>query len=201
MYEKRKHIFTRGAVTHFPLSRRHFLALASSFAVTATSPVLNTSLVAAPRPRFSMRKLALVNIHTQETFEGMYWREGRYDQKALRRLAYVLRDRRNHKQHPLDPEVFDILHRLQTVLGTRKEYQIICGYRSPETNETLRRTSSGVAKKSLHCLGKAIDLRIEGLPLKNLRDAALSLRAGGVGYYPKSNFIHVDKRAKPASWG
>ena len=184
-------------MTEFTLSRRHFLALASSFVAVTASPLA----LSASRPRFSSRKLSLFNLHTQETFEGIYWREGRYDAKALKRLMYVLRDRRNNKQHPLDPALFDILHRLQATLGTKEEYQIICGYRSKETNDKLRRLSSGVAKKSLHCKGKAIDLRLDSIPLKELRNAAVSLKAGGVGYYPNSNFIHVDKRLTPASWG
>lgn len=184
-------------MANFTLSRRHFLALASSFVAVATSPFA----LSAAKPRFSSRKLSLFNIHTLETFEGTYWREGYYDEKALQRLMYVLRDRRNNHQHPIDPGLFDVLHRLQATLGTKEEYQIICGYRSKETNEKLHRLNSGVAKKSLHCKGKAIDLRLDTIPLKDLRNAAMSLQAGGVGYYPKSNFIHIDKRPKPAFWG
>ena len=184
-------------MTQFTFSRRHFLAIASSFVAVTAAPLA----LSAVNPRFSSRKLSLFNIHTLETFEGVYWREGHYDAKALQRLAYVLRDRRNNMQHPIDPGLFDILHRLQATLGTKDEYQIICGYRSKETNQKLRQTSSGVAKKSLHCKGKAIDLRMDTIPLKDLRNAAVSLRTGGVGYYPKSKFIHVDKRLKPTSWG
>jgi uncharacterized protein YcbK (DUF882 family) len=190
----------RSVMSEVSLSRRQFLVLASSFMAVAATPCLNTTLVSAPRPRFSSRKLALFNIHTQETFEGIYWREGHYDEKALARLAHVLRDRRNHQKHAMDPRLFDILHRLNVSLGNKNAYHVICGYRSPATNATLHAKSTGVAKKSLHMQGKAIDLRCEHTSLKDLKDAARSLKAGGVGYYPKSNFVHVDVRPKPAFW-
>lgn len=182
------------------LSRRKFLVLVSSFMAMATAPCFSTTLMPAPRPRFSSRKLALFNIHTKESFEGVYWREGHYDEKALVRLAYLLRDRRNHQQHPIDPHLFDILHRLNINLGNKNAYHVICGYRSPRTNAMLCQKSTGVAKKSLHLKGRAIDIRCEHTPLKELKDAARALKAGGVGYYPKSNFIHVDVRPKPAFW-
>lgn len=181
-------------------SRRKFLVLASSFVAVAASSALAPSFCVTPRPRFSFRKLALYNIHTKEDFEGIYWREGHYDEKALINLAQLLRDRRNNKQHSIDPRLFDTLHRLQATLGTKDPYQVICGYRSKETNASLHKTNHGVAKKSLHMEGKAIDIRLAHTPLKELCKAARSLKAGGVGYYPKSNFIHVDVRAKPAFW-
>jgi uncharacterized protein YcbK (DUF882 family) len=182
------------------VSRRKFLVLASSFMVVAATPGMATSLLPKAGPRFSSRKLALLNVHTQETFEGVYWREGQYDEKALKRLAYLLRDRRNQKQHPIDPHLFDVLHRMDASLGKKEAYQIICGYRSKETNANLRKKSQKVAKRSLHMEGKAIDLHLAHTPLKELRDVARSLKAGGVGYYPKSNFIHIDVRPKPAYW-
>lgn len=188
-------------MTELIVSRRKFLVLASSFMAVSATPCVGGSLLSTPRPRFSDRKLSLFNIHTNESFEGIYWREGHYDQKALKRLAYLLRDRRNHKQHTIDPNLFDILHRLKVTLGTKDGYQIICGYRSKETNATLRKNDRGVAKNSLHCQGKAVDLRLEHTPLKELKNAARSLKAGGVGYYPKSNFVHIDVRPKPAFWG
>ena len=182
------------------LSRRKFLILASSFVATATAPSLAVSVLSKTGPRFSSRKLSLYNIHSREEFEGIYWREGHYEKKALARLAHLLRDRRNHKQHTIDPRLFDVLHRLQSTLDTQDSYHVICGYRSKETNATLHKKNKGVAKNSLHVRGKAIDLRLESIPLKELSNAARSLKAGGVGYYPKSNFIHVDIRPKPAFW-
>ncbi|MBA3814089.1 MAG: YcbK family protein [Alphaproteobacteria bacterium] len=182
------------------LSRRKFLVLGSSFMAVAATPSFATLILPKQSLRFSTRKLALYNIHTGETFEGPYWRENAYDKKALERLTHVLRDRRNNKKLPMDPRLFDALHRLQAKLGTKDPFQVICGYRSPETNAKLHRTSSGVAKNSLHVKGKAIDVSLEHLPLKELSNAARSLKVGGVGYYPKSNFVHIDIRPKPAFW-
>jgi uncharacterized protein YcbK (DUF882 family) len=182
------------------LSRRKFLVLGSSFMAVAATPSLATLILPKSAPRFSIRKLALYNIHTGETFEGTYWRESHYDTKALERLTHVLRDRRNNKKHPIDPRLFDALHRLQSKLGTKDPFQIICGYRSPETNSMLHKKNRGVAKNSLHVKGKAIDVNLGHVSLKELSNAARSLKVGGVGYYPKSNFVHIDIRHKPAFW-
>jgi len=187
-------------VSNLTLSRRRFLILASSTMAMAATPVFTASTLAKKGPRFSSRKLSLYNIHTLEEFEGVYWREGHYDEKALTRLAYLLRDRRNNKEHPMDIRLFDVLHHLQAKLKTTDPYHIICGYRSKETNSKLHKASHGVAKNSLHMQGKAIDLRLEHTPLKELSNAARSLKAGGVGYYAKSDFVHVDVRPKPAFW-
>lgn len=183
------------------LSRRKFLILGASVAATATTPTLATLILPKKTPRFSTRKLALYNIHTGETFEDIYWRENAYDQKALERLTYVLRDWRNNTQHPLDPRLFDALHRLQDKLGSKNPFEIICGYRSKETNAMLHKKNKGVSKNSLHMKGKAIDLTLAHVPLKDLSNAARALKVGGVGYYPKSNFIHIDIRPKLAFWG
>lgn len=189
-------------MTDSTLSRRQFLMLSGAFvAATAVTPLGISSSLALSRPRFSSRKLAFFNIHTLETFEGEYWREGHYNEKALRRLAHLLRDRRNQKEHPMDPKLFDVLHQLQASLGTQDPFHVICGYRSKETNAMLHHTHKGVAKNSLHCKGKAIDICLESVPLKELKNAAVSLKAGGVGYYPRSGFIHMDIRPKPTVWG
>jgi uncharacterized protein YcbK (DUF882 family) len=183
-------------MSELTLSRRKFLVLGSSLMAVAATP----SVAKLITPRFSTRKLSLYNIHTGETFEGTYWRENAYDQKALERLMHVLRDRRNNKKHPIDPRLFDALHRLHTKLGTKNPFQVICGYRSPETNAKLHKASKGVAKNSLHLKGKAIDVNLAHVPLKELSNAARALKVGGVGYYPKSQFIHIDIRPKPAFW-
>jgi uncharacterized protein YcbK (DUF882 family) len=166
----------------------------------AATPSLGKLACVKTPARFSLRKLALYNIHSGETFEGTYWRENTYDAKALERLTHVLRDRRNNKKHPMDPRLFDALYRLQATLGTKDPIQVICGYRSPETNAKLHKTKKGVAKNSLHVKGKAIDINLSHVPLKDLSEAARSLKVGGVGYYPKSNFVHIDIRSKPAFW-
>lgn len=183
------------------VSRRKFLFMASSFVAVAATPTLAVSTLSKTGPRFSSRSLHLLNAHSEEGFQGVYWREGHYDEKALMQLAHLLRDKRNNKEHPIDPHLFDVLHRVQASLGSKNPYHIICGYRSPETNKNLRKKSKGVAQNSLHLKGKAIDLRLTDASLKELRNAARSLKAGGVGYYPKSNFVHIDVRPKPISWG
>ena len=185
-------------MTDITLSRRKFLVLASSFMAMTASPSLIASTLS--RPQFSSRKLSLFNIHTGEDFEGHYWREGHYDEKALLRLTHLLRDRRNNKELPIDPNLFDLMHKLQSTLGSNDPYHIICGYRSKESNAKMHASSKGVAKNSMHIKGKAIDLRLENTSLKELSNAARSLKAGGVGYYPKSNFVHLDIRPKPAFW-
>jgi uncharacterized protein YcbK (DUF882 family) len=187
-------------VSEITLSRRKFLFLATSFVAVTATPGLATSVLSKKRPRFTSRHLCLYNLHTGEEFEGIYWREGEYVKKARERLDYLLRDRRDGQQHKIDARLFDVLHRLQSTLGTEDPYQVICGYRSKTTNDKLHKTRKGVAKNSLHVQGKAIDVRLEHIALKDLSNAARSLKAGGVGYYPKSNFIHVDIRPKPTFW-
>ncbi len=181
-------------------SRRKFLISASSFITITAIPSFATPVLSLARPHFSSRKLSLYNIHSKEDFEGVYWREGHYDEEALLRLAHLLRDRRNNKQYFVDTRLFDVLHHLHSILGTRDPFHVICGYRSPETNAALHKKNKGVAANSLHVKGKAIDIRHEHISLKNLCHSARSLKAGGVGYYPKSNFIHVDIRPKPIFW-
>ncbi|MBY0293279.1 MAG: DUF882 domain-containing protein [Alphaproteobacteria bacterium] len=182
------------------VSRRKFLFLASSLIVVAATPSLAVSVLSKKRPQFSSRKLSLYNIHLKEEFEGIYWREGSYDEKALLRLNHLLRDRRSNEKCQMDARLFDALHRLQSTLGTQDPYHVVCGYRSKKTNAALHKKSKGVAKNSLHVQGKAIDLRLEHMALKDLSQAARSLKVGGVGYYPKSNFVHLDIRPKPAFW-
>jgi len=189
-----------GVLSDLGISRRKFLVAASSFVAVAATPTFVASSLSTLRPQFSSRKLALYNIHTGEDFEGMYWKEGHYDPKALKRLAHLLRDRRNNLEHPMDAKLFDLMHKLQSTLGVKEPYQVICGYRSKQTNAALHKKSKGVAKNSLHMQGKAVDVCLEHTSLKELCQAARSLKAGGVGYYPKSNFVHLDVRPKPAFW-
>lgn len=110
----------------------------------------------------------------------------------LDELRHLLRDFRTGESHPIDPELFDILHRLREATGGQGTYEIISAYRSPHTNEMLRARGNGVAQRSLHMEGRAIDVRLRGVPTRRLREAALALQAGGVGYYPNSDFIHLD---------
>jgi uncharacterized protein YcbK (DUF882 family) len=169
------------------LGRRKFLALTAASAA---------SLVAAPAfamPRMPQsRTLAFQQLHTGEKLDVVYWAEGRYQPGALRRIDWLLRDFRSEDVHPIDPRLLDLLTVLRQRLGTSAPFQVISGYRSPATNAMLASMSEGVATNSLHMQGQAIDIRLPGRPLAALHRTALSLRAGGVGYYPRSNFVHVD---------
>ena len=138
-------------------------------------------------------RLNLYHTHTDERIDIVYRRGNTYIPEAIDRLDHFLRDHRTGDVRNLDPRVFDVLYDLNASLGrTGKEIDIICGYRTPWSNEFLRRTTSGVAKHSQHIEGRAIDIRIPGVSTARLRDAALALDRGGVGYYPRSAFVHVD---------
>lgn len=139
-----------------------------------------------------VRRAALHNLHTGDAFNEVYFADGRYIPDALAEATRVLRDWRNGEERAIDPRLFDALHAINTRLDSTRPFQVISGYRSPRTNAMLNRRSSGVAKHSQHTLGKAIDVRVQGVELRHLRAAALDVSAGGVGYYPVSNFVHVD---------
>jgi uncharacterized protein YcbK (DUF882 family) len=138
------------------------------------------------------RSLAFEHTHTGETLSVTYAVGDSYIPTSLQAINRILRDHRTGTEHPIDPILLDQLHRLAAVTGSSQPFQVICGYRSEATNAMLRSRSRGVAEHSLHLEGQAIDIRLADVPLTDLRDAALSLKAGGVGYYAASNFIHVD---------
>ena len=140
------------------------------------------------------------HIHTHETIAATYWRNGKYDKGAFRELNYFLRDWRTDDIMPIDPQALDFVHGICDRLGVERKVQILCGYRSPKTNAMLRQNSSGVAKKSLHLQGRAIDFRVPGQNLHKVHRAALAMQAGGVGLYTRSDFIHVDTGAV-RNWG
>src|SRR5262249_36989673 len=133
--------------------------------------------------------------HTSETLRVAYRERGELIAGALDEINYFLRDFRNEQMHPIDVALLDELCRLHGVFERRGRFEIISGYRSPQTNEALRHSSKGVAKDSFHLSGRAIDLRLTSAKTDKLRDAAIALRAGGVGYYAESNFVHVDTGA------
>jgi len=138
-------------------------------------------------------RLQLYNTHTAERIELVYRRGDQYVPGALAKLDYFLRDHRTGDVRHFDPRLYDILSDLTSSIGhPGSEIDIICGYRSSSTNESLRAHTTGVAKNSLHIQAEAIDLRMPGIDTLKLRKAALALRRGGVGYYPHSDFIHVD---------
>lgn len=172
--------------------RRQFLRntrkLALTGAVFSILPSVSTASLGIRK-----HQLSLDHTHTAEKLSVVYRLGDQYVNAALSRLNRFLRDHYSGVVGIMDPGLYDILDGVQGALRTDIPYQIISGYRDPHTNERLRKTrGGGVAKKSLHMKGRALDIRLPGVPLDELRDAALSLKAGGVGYYPREQFVHVD---------
>jgi uncharacterized protein YcbK (DUF882 family) len=143
-------------------------------------------------PVLQARRLAFDNLHTGEKLDVAYWENGAYVPGALAAVNHVLRDHRNNEVHYIHPDLLDLLTALSHRLDAGPRFEVISGYRSPATNAMLHAESSEVAKSSLHTQGMAIDIRMAGLNLAYLHNAALSLDLGGVGYYPESDFVHVD---------
>ncbi len=179
-----------------PLSRRAFLRLSTATLVAA--PALSawgTALATTGE-----RKLSFVHTHTSESVSSLaYFQNGSYVDSNLTRLNRLLRDFRSQDVHPIDPGLFDFLYDLQVLADRDEPYEIISGYRSPATNTMLRSQSRGVATRSLHMEGQAIDVRMSGVSCKRLRDLALTMHRGGVGYYASSNFVHLDT-GRVRSW-
>lgn len=138
------------------------------------------------------RTLSFVHTHTGETLTARYFEAGQYRADCLLQVNHLLRDFRTGEVSPIDPSLLDILFDLQVVANREAPFQVISGYRSPATNAMLHRLSEGVAQHSLHLEGRAIDVRLDGFSTKKLADYARSLSRGGVGFYPMSDFTHVD---------
>ncbi|TIQ89922.1 MAG: DUF882 domain-containing protein, partial [Mesorhizobium sp.] len=140
------------------------------------------------------RSLKLYNLHTKEKAEIVFKRGGRYDQAGLKKINVILRDWRRNEPTKMDPRLLDLVWEAYRQSGATDYIQVVCGYRSSSTNSMLRSRSRGVAKKSQHTLGRAMDFYIPGVPLKKLRDIGLRMQGGGVGYYPRSGspFVHMD---------
>ncbi|HLK25217.1 MAG TPA: DUF882 domain-containing protein [Caulobacteraceae bacterium] len=155
-----------------------------------TSPP--TPSIASSGPIASTRSVSLSNLHTGEQMEAVYWADGDYIPDVLDAVNVQLRDFRTGDVYPIHPQLLDLLDSLNSLTGTRSKFQVISGYRSAATNALLRERSEEVAKHSFHMSGMAIDIRLPDVDLSRLHAAALSLGRGGVGYYPYSNFVHVD---------
>lgn len=174
----------------FDTTRRGFLGLGlGAVACGMASPAW--AKFAAPAPR-GTRALAFHNLHTGERLSIAYWKDGAYDRAAWGQINHILRDHYSGEASVMNLGLMDLLHDLQGKLGTDRPVEIISGYRSPTTNKHLAAASSGVAKGSYHMRGMAIDVRMDGIPLSTLRNAALGMGRGGVGYYPSSQFVHLD---------
>jgi uncharacterized protein YcbK (DUF882 family) len=168
-------------------SRRRFLQRAAGCAGLLLAP-----LGAVGAQASAARRVSFVHTHTGEMLAADYCRGGVYQANGLAQVDRLLRDFRNGEMHPIDPRLLDILYELQVRADREMTYEVISGYRSPQTNAALNRASSGVAARSLHMEGRAIDVRATGIPTRKLRDFALSLRSGGVGFYARPDFLHLD---------
>ena len=172
------------------MNRRQFINR-SSLTLSAVgglfSPVASASVSSQEG-----KSLSLSNIHTGEKVTATYWEHGEYLTDGMLELNRLLRDFRANEVCVMDPALFNILHGLRQQMPGSEPMKIISGYRSPATNEKLRNHSTGVAKKSYHMSGKALDFAIPGYSLADTRKAIIAMRSGGVGYYPGSGFLHVD---------
>jgi uncharacterized protein YcbK (DUF882 family) len=173
------------------VTRRAVLAGTGAAVMATAMPA-----VAASRPD----RLSLQNLHTNETLDVVFRNGVRYDRKALAALDHILRDWRQDEILPIDPKLYDMMAAIAARIGQPPRYGIISGYRSPKTNEMLRQNGGGAAKRSLHMVGQAIDLRLDGTRLSTLRSAAIELGEGGVGLYSRSGFVHIDT-GEVRSWG
>jgi uncharacterized protein YcbK (DUF882 family) len=172
------------------VSRRRFLkGLACGSLLAMGSPKIVQAAFSTITPH---KTLSLEHHHTGDNLTLTYYEQGRYIHGALEEISYFMRDYRNNEVHSVDPALLDQLYDVKLLLGVNKPFHIVSAYRSPGTNANLRMHSRGVAKHSLHMEGRAIDIRMEGVSTRTIRNAGLTLQRGGVGYYPNSNFVHLD---------
>ncbi|MFO7716864.1 YcbK family protein [Desulfosarcina sp.] len=169
------------------IDRRTFLKMGAS--VILTTAFAHPAL-AALSPEHHV--LSFYNVHTGETLKTCYRANGKLIHRAVIRINHIMRDFRTGEIKAIDPNLLDLLHHIVVGVKPVAPISIISGYRSPSTNAALRKVSGGVAKKSLHMEGRAVDIRIPGHQTPALRQVAIDLQSGGVGYYPKSNFVHLD---------
>jgi uncharacterized protein YcbK (DUF882 family) len=161
------------------------------------SILLGASMTVSPYELFAYRlpvdrKIKLYNIHTGEHLKATYWSKDHFVKSELHKINHFLRDYRTGETQNMDIKLLDLLYSIQLIRDTSKPFQVVSGYRSPKTNEMLRRRSEGVAKNSFHLKARAIDINLPGTELKDLKKLAKFLQRGGVGYYPKSGFMHID---------
>ena len=170
--------------------RREFLGLCAMATAAALSP--STAVAALGRLADPGKNLSFYNLHTDEYLDICYCRNGRYDPAALQKINYILRDHRTGDVQAIDLQLLDLLHAISLKTRSLSPFHVISGYRSRATNAKLRQKRKGIASKSLHMYGKAIDIRLPGFSTRRLRNVAMAVEGGGVGYYPKAGFVHVD---------
>jgi len=188
------------------ISRRSFLKFGAAAAALMMTPRLVSANISPDSPQVEPtvaepdfipeatpeKTISLYNTRTGESWSRVYWCEGDYVPEALEEINYLLRDHRTNEVREIDPRLLDLLYDLNEKLNTRGPFQVVSGYRSPETNALLRRRSRRIARHSLHIEGMAVDIRLPDRNMRQLARAAISLQSGGVGYYPRRQFVHVD---------
>ncbi|HYQ96760.1 MAG TPA: YcbK family protein [Candidatus Nitrosocosmicus sp.] len=172
------------------MTRRTFVKLGSMAAVAGLLP--RAVFGSSKHLSVEERSLAFYNTHTGEKLKSIYWAEGNYVDGSLRQISYILRDPRSDEVHDIDTRLLDLLFSVRKEIETNEPFQVISGYRSARTNAFLRAHSTAVAENSLHLVGQASDIRLPGRETRILQKAAIALKGGGVGYYPKSDFVHLD---------
>ena len=188
------------------ISRRSFMKFGAAAAALMMTPRLVSANISPDSPPVAPtdaapdsipdsapeRTLSFYNTRTGEEWNRVYWCQGDYVPEALEEINYLLRDHRTNEVKEIDPRLLDLLYDLNEKLNSRGPFQVVSGYRSPETNALLRRRSRRIARHSLHIEGMAVDIRLPDRNMRQLAKAALSLQSGGVGYYPRRQFVHVD---------
>lgn len=173
-------------------SRYRFAPVAAMFFVALSFSGASSATTGDASAAFEERSIAFYHTHTGERLEVVYFSDGRYRDAALDQINHFLRDFRTGDMAEVDPATLDIVHEVQQKAGHEGEVHIVSAFRSEKTNEMLRAKTSGVAKKSQHIEGRAIDFRLPGVNTALIRDIARALKRGGVGYYQRSDFVHVD---------
>jgi uncharacterized protein YcbK (DUF882 family) len=185
-----------GSPTHSSNNTEQRLHGRRSLLLAAAAATLTPFAPAAAKVRkqivYPERALSLNNAHTGEQERIVYWADGNYLHEGLNRVNWILRDFRTSETKSIDPRLLNILYLLTRTLDVHQPVLVLSGYRSKQTNDMLRRTTEGVARRSFHMAGRAIDIRMPRIATRNVQKAALTLGGGGVGYYPSSNFVHLD---------
>ncbi len=172
------------------LSRRNFIGFMLFAGISGLSS--KSVFAAIDELATTERSLSLYSPHTKDSFNGVYWRKGKYVTDALKNINHIMRDFRAHDIKQIDTDLLDLLSAISIKLKPEKPFHVISGYRSPETNAKLRKRGKGAAKNSYHIQGKAVDIRLPGYRTSVLRRTAHNLKGGGVGYYPHHKFVHID---------
>lgn len=174
------------------IGRRAFIKGVSLSLAALSTPLIASAAASASVVKGGVRRLSIVDLNSGDRFDGPYWADGKYLPDAQKKLQRLMRDHHNGQVHKIDSKLFDQLWELARRLDLHEPFELVCGYRSRKTNAMARRRSRGVAKRSLHMAGRAVDIRLNSVHVSRLAEAARDMGAGGVGYYPHSDFVHID---------